>query len=138
MANNSKWMNEKRSTVTITISPSTLEYAAIQKEYEYLTGNINPYENRDRWNEIRERYTKKIVLNDVSLKQAQEFAEPIRIALPDQCVSISAEDNFIGNTTWSDQVEFFFEYQTYTKIGGAIIKKRQAEAAEQGITASWE
>ena len=139
MSDYKKWMNQKQSEVRITISPSPLEYAAIMKEYSLLTGSTNYYDNPDLYNEISNRIRKEIILENISLNEAQAFAEPIRIAFPDQCVSIHAgENSFIGNTSWNDQLKMFFEYPTFTEIGKTIMENRKAEANAMGIQASWE
>lgn len=134
-----KWMNQKFSRVQISVSPSQAEYDAINREYLETTGSDNYYDFPEKHDEIRKRYNRIVVLNNVSLTEAQAFAEPIRIANPDQCVNISTEGNsFIGNTSWNDQLEMFFEYPTYTEIGKQIMAKRKAEANAMGINASWE
>lgn len=133
------WMNKKQKEVKISISPSDLEYSVINKEYIQATGTDNYYDHPEKWEEIRNKFRKEIVLHNISLRDAQAFAEPIRIANPNQCVSLYADGNsFIGNTTWNDQLEMFFEYETYTSIGSEIMAKRKAEAEAQGISASWE
>jgi hypothetical protein len=134
-----KWMNEKQSEVKIAISPSALECQFINAEYERLTGSINYYDHPEKHDEIYKRFRKEITLQDVTLAEAQAFAEPIRIANPDQCVSLSTGKNsYIGNTTWNDQLKMFFEYPTYTEFGKQIMDKRKAEANAQGVKASWE
>ena len=139
MSDYKKWMNQKCTEVRITISPSPLEYASIMKEYSLLTGSTDYYDNPDLYNEISNRARKEIILENVSLNEAQAFAEPIRIAFPDQCVSLHAgENSFVGNTSWNDQLKMFFEYETFTKIGKSIMKKRKEEANALGIQASWE
>ncbi len=79
-------------------------------------------------------------LNDVTFKQAQKFAEPIRIAHPDQCVSLYNEEagSFIGNTSWNDQVKMFWEYPVYTLEGKKVMQERSEDAKAQGLIASWE
>jgi hypothetical protein len=132
-------MNQKQSEVKISISPSALEYKTINAEYKAQTGSDNYYDNRNLHDEITNRFRKEIILNDVSLNEAQAFAEPIRIANPDQCVSLyTGKNSFIGNTTWNDQLKMFFEYETFTEIGKSIMAKRKAEANAQGVQASWE
>lgn len=78
------------------------------------------------------------VLENKTFTEAQAFAEPIRIANPDQCVSLYTENGFIGNTTWNDQIKMFWEYPVYTELGAEIMMMRQSEAADQGLIASWE
>lgn len=134
-----QWMNQKQSEVKITISPSALECQIINDEYKRQTGSDNYYDNREKHDEIYARYRKEIILKDVSLNEAQAFAEPIRIANPDQCVSLyTGENSFIGNTSWNDQLEMFFEYPTYTEVGKRIMAERKAEANANGVIASWE
>ena len=134
-----KFKSDIRKTLTITLSPSTADYQAARAEYEALTGTDNTYTHADIWERIINTYDKKWVYNNMSLNDAQTIAEPIRIACPDQCVSIHTDDKcFIGNTTWNDQMEMFFEYETYTEQGAALAKARQEEAARLGIKAAWE
>jgi hypothetical protein len=134
-----KWMNEKQSEVKIAISPSALECQFINAEYERLTGSTNYYDHPEKHDEIYKRFRKEITLQDVTLTEAQAFAEPIRIANPDQCVSLyTGKNSFIGNTSWNDQLEMFFEYPTYTEIGKQIMEKRKSEAEAMGIKSSWE
>lgn len=133
-----KWMNKEQEAVTIQLSPSTEQYQLIRGEYEALTGTDNMYEHREIWDKICKTYWKTWEHKGISLKQAQAIAEPIRIAHPDQNVNIVAGKSFIGNTSWNDQLKMFFEYETYTEEGAAIMKARQEEAARLGIKAAWE
>jgi hypothetical protein len=134
-----QWMNTKQSEVKVSISPSLLECRAINDEYKRLTGSDNYYDDRELHDSLYNRHRKEITLQDVTLAEAQAFAEPIRIANPDQCVSLSTGQNsFIGNTTWNDQLKMFFEYPTYTEIGKRIMEKRKEEANAMGVQASWE
>lgn len=134
-----KWMNTMQSKVIISLAPSTIEFQAARAEYEALTGTDNPYNNKELFDSIMERYYKKQIHENISLHQAQVIAEPIRIANPDQCVSLYTDGNsFIGNTSWADQMKHFFEYETFTPEGTALAKARQAEAKQLGIIASWE
>ena len=134
-----KWMNEKQTEVKISISPSPFECRAINDEYKRLTGSDNYYDDRDLHDFLYNKYRKEIILENISLKEAQAFSEPIRIANPDQCVSLyTGQNSFIGNTTWNDQLKMFFEYETYTEIGKHIMSKRKKEANAMGIQASWE
>jgi type IV secretory pathway component VirB8 len=134
-----EWMNQKQSEVKITVSPSSIEHKMIMAEYQAQTGSDNYYDNREVYDEIYNRFRKEIILENVSLNEAQAFAEPIRIANPDQCVSLyTSKNSFIGNTTWNDQLQWFIEYPTYTEVGKHIMAKRKAEANAQGVMASWE
>jgi isocitrate lyase len=134
-------MNKKHSEVKITVSPSSIERKLIRDEYQSKTGSDNFIrKNREVYDEIYNRFLKEISLEDVSLNEAQAFAESIRIAYPDQCISLAygklPNSGFIGNTTWNDQLRMFFEYETYTPIGKRIMEKRKAEANAQGIEAA--
>ena len=132
------WMTKKFKTATVIISPSNLEWKTIREEYENRTGSTNPYDFPEIHEEIRGKYRHEIILKNVSLTEAQEFAEPIRIANPEQCVSISAEKSYIGNTSWNDQMKMFWEYPVYTKIGEQLKQARVSEAKEKNLIASWE
>jgi len=139
---NNKWMNQKHSEVKITVSPSSAEHKLIMAEYQAQTGSDDYYDNREAYDEIYNRFIKEIILEDVTLNESEAFAEPIRIANPDQCVSLYygkfPNNGFIGNTSWNDQLQMFFEYPTYTPIGKRIMENRKAEANAQGVFASWE
>lgn len=134
-------LNEKRDEVIIVISPSKEDYVNINKDYQKEIESIsdNLLDDREVYDQIRKRYLKEIRLREISLREAQEFAEPLRISFPDQCVSLySGKNTCIGNTSWNDQVKMFFQYPTYTELGKRIIDKRKEEAKEQGILASYE
>ena len=104
-----KWMNTVQSVVRVRLSPSHEEYANARAEYEALTGTADTYEHNDIWNNIIDKYGKLWVLENISLLDAQKFAEPIRIANPNECVSLYTDDkSFIGNTSWADQMKHFF------------------------------
>lgn len=121
------------------MSPSRTEAQTARAEYEALTGTDNTYEHREIWDRIYEAYSKTWVYENMSLKQVQAIAEPLRIANPDQCVSIHTDDKcFIGNTTWNDQMKMFWEYETYTPEGAAIAAARKAECDALGKVAAWE
>ena len=134
-----KFMNDIRKVLTITLSPSTPEAQAARAEYEALTGTDNTYEHNEIWERIYNSYSKTWVYSDMSLRTGQEIAENIRIAHPDQCVSLHTDDKcFIGNTTWNDQMKMFWEYETYSVTGTALAKKRKAEADALGLIAAWD
>ena len=132
------WMTKKFETVIVSVSPSNLEWKEIRKEYESRTGSTNPYDFPEIDEEIKGKYRHEITLKNVSLTEAQEFAEPIRIANPDQGVSITADKSLIGNTTWNDQMKMFWEYPVFTKIGEQFKQARITEAKEKNLIASWE
>ena len=73
-----------------------------------------------------------ITLENVTMRQACEMAESIRIAKPDSYVNIESPKpggDFICNVTWNAQCTEFLEYETYTEEGAEIIAeiKRQRE-----------
>jgi len=134
-----KFQNDIRKTLTVTMSPSTPEAQAARAEYEALTGTDNTYTHSDIWDRIYSSYQKQWVYENMSLKQVQAIAEPLRIANPDQCVSIHTDDKcFIGNTTWNDQMKMFWEYETYTPQGAAIAKARKTVCDAEGKIAAWD
>ena len=133
------WMNTIQESVTISLSPSTEKWQLARAEYEALTGTDDMYEHIDIWKGIIGKYYTEQVHKGISLKRAQEIAEPIRIAHPDECVSIySSDKSFIGNTSWNDQMKMFWEYETYTPEGAALAAARKAEAEKLGLKAAWE
>ena len=134
-----KFQNDIRKKLTVTMSPSTPEAQAARAEYEALTGTDNTYTHSDIWDRIYSSYSKTWVYYSMSLKQVQAIAEPLRIANPDQCVSIHTDDKcFIGNTTWNDQMKMFWEYETYTPEGAAIAKARKEVCDAEGKIAAWD
>ena len=98
------------------------------------------FSNRDEIDERYKEVQRTLVFTDLSFLEVQAEIEHIRIANPDEGTSIHTEDNnsFIGNTTWSDQMEMFWEYPTYTPQGAKIAAERKAEQDAKGILASWE
>jgi len=134
-----EFMNRKIETIKLTLSPSEEVYDKIRKTYFEKTGSDNYYDHREIWDSIYKEHQFSLELKNSSFKEAQVFAEPIRISHPDQCVSLYGSDNsFIGNTSWADQLKMFFEYETYTEVGKSIMEKRKAEAEAAGEVASWE
>ena len=133
-------MNSIQKQVKVVLSPSSEQYAQIRAEYFAQTGSNNYYDNSELFDSLVEAVKTTWELNDITFKQAQVFAEPIRIAHPDQCVSLYNEEagSFIGNTSWNDQFSMFWEYPVYTEEGARIMALRQQEAEEQGLIASWE
>jgi hypothetical protein len=124
--------------VKIVLTPSPEDYKLIRSNYE-LTGTDNTYEYPWVWNTLVKSYTKTLVLENISMKEAEAIAEPIRMMHPDQHVNLyGSDDSFIGNTTWNDQWKMFWGYPTYTPAGKAIMAKRLREQAEKSILPSWE
>ena len=133
-------MKSIQKQVKVVLSPSKEQYAQIRAEFEAQTGSTSFYDNRELWESLEQSHRTVWELNDITFKQAQAFAEPIRIAHPDQNVSLYNEDagSYIGNVTWNDQLKMFWEYPTYTKEGAEIMSVRQTSAKEEGLIASWE
>lgn len=133
------FLSDLRGEVKIVLSHSTETWNKIRAEYSAATGTDDMYQNYELFKLIQSKYSDTWEYKNISLRKAQEIAEPIRIANPEQCVSIYTSDNsFIGNTSWADQMKYFFEYETFTAQGAELTKQRQAEAKELGIQASWE
>jgi len=128
---NTKWMDEKQKMVTVKLYPS-------KREYEKINYNFDPYDNKDAYEAEVKNCTMTWNLPDISLREAQVFAEPIRISHPDQCVSLYAGDSFVGNTSWADQMEMFWEYPVYTEAGKDARMMRRRITEEKGLIASYE
>ena len=134
-----KPFTSKVKQVKIVLSPSTNDYKSIRFRYEELTGTTNTYEHPDVWGAFVESYTKTLIVENISLTEAEAIAEPIRIMFPDQHVNIYGDDNsYIGNVTWNDQMKMFWEYPTYTDLGNKLREARMAEAKQLNLIASWE
>ena len=133
-------MNSIQKQVKVVLSPSSEQYTQIRAEYFLQTGSDNYYDNPNLFDEIIKTKQSIWILENVTFTQAQSFAEPIRIANPDQCVSLYNDErgSFIGNTSWNDQIKMFWEYPVYTEIGAEIMLARQQEAEEAGLLVAWE
>ena len=133
-------MNSIQKQVKVVLSPSKSDYSKIDSEYLEMTGTDNIFEHRDLYNTIRKKYQKTWVLDNFTFTEAQVFAEPIRISNPDQCVSLYNYDtnSFIGNTSWNDQIEMFWEYPVYTEEGARIMLMRSSIAENAGESVAWE
>ena len=138
MVHEDNFMTRKFPKITVCLNPSMLTYAEIRREYLARTGTENTYEHGDVWRELVKRRSVTLELEDVSFHEAQAFAEPLRIAHPDQHVNIyDGKDSFIGNTTWNDQMKMFWEYEVFTEYGNHLRNNRIAEAKALGLIASW-
>jgi len=134
-----KPFTKRTAEVKIVLSPSRKEYEAARYRYSEITGTDDTYENPNIWNSLVEDRTTTLVLENVSIEEAEVVAEPIRMMFPDQNVNIiSANGDFVGNVTWNDQLKMFWGYPTYTEIGKSIMAKRKEEQDALGILASWE
>jgi hypothetical protein len=132
-------MHTKIESILISISPNENGIQSMQRKYKEITGTDDSFFDRDLHLELYRENCQRITLENVSMHEAQIFAEPLRIANPDQCVSLYGSDShFIGNTSWNDQMKMFFEYPTYTEYGTYLANKRQEEAKKLNIKASWE
>ena len=134
-----EFMDRIQPEITVHISPDANGIKAAAQEYFELTGTDNPFEHRELNEEIYRKHKTTLTLRDISLHEAQAFAEPIRIAHPDQCVSLSTPDgSWIGNTSWKDQMEMFFGYEVYTPYGERLKRERNEYAEAEGIPMAWE
>lgn len=129
--NHTQWMHTKQKTVTVILSLSS-------KDYEKIRSMFDCYEEQKAFEAEVKKCRKVWTLTDVSLHEAQTFAEPLRMAHPDQCVSLVAGDSYIGNTSWTDQMEMFWEYPVYTEGGRLIQTMRKRVASEKNLVASYE
>jgi hypothetical protein len=73
-----------------------------------------------------------IKLENVTMHEACEMAESLRIAKPDAFINVESPNpggDFICNVTWDNQCTEFLEYKTYTEEGAEIIAeiKRKRE-----------
>ena len=134
-----KPFTSKVKQVKIVLSPSTEDYKSIRFQYEEQTGTANTYDKPDVWNSLIAKFAKTLIVENISLTEAEAIAEPIRIMFPGQHVNIYGDDNsYIGNVTWNDQMKMFWEYPTYTDLGNKLREARMAEAKELGLIASFE
>lgn len=133
-------MNSIQKQIKVILSPSREQYFQIRAEFKAQTGSTNIYDNYGLWESLEQSCRTVWIFNDITFNQAQAFAEPIRIANPDQCVSLYNEENgsYIGNTSWNDQIRMFWEYPVYTEEGASIMSTRKNIAQENGEIASWE
>jgi hypothetical protein len=134
-----KPFTKRVAEVKIVLSPSSAQYQDARTRYSEITNVHEISENPNVWDSLIEARTATLVLENVSIREAEAIAEPIRIMFPDQHVNIYGSDNSgIGNVTWNDQLKMFWGYPTYTEIGKAIMTKRKEEQDALGIQASWE
>lgn len=134
------WMNTTQKEIILSISNDCNQRRAIDEQYFAVTGSDNPYDNLDYYRALEKEHRTEIVLKDMSWKEAQIFAEPIRIAHPDQCISLSSPDgsSFIANVSWNDQMKMFFGYEVFTAYGEKLKKEANEYAETNGIPMAWE
>ena len=114
--------------IILSISPSELQFIAIYAEYEALTGSDNQYEFPETFEEIYAKHAVSIPLPNMTMVEARVFAEPIRIALKDQCITLTSPDrHIVSYTSWAEQLEFDYQYPTHTKVGAIIMATRIKE-----------
>jgi hypothetical protein len=134
-----KPFTKRVSEVKIVLSPSPAQYQDARYRYSEITNVHDISENPNIWDSLIEARTATLVLENVSIKEAEAVAEPIRMIFPEQNVNIiSANGDFVGNVTWNDQLKMFWGYPTYTEIGKSIMEKRTEEQDALGIQSSWE
>lgn len=138
-AEHDEFMNRVEPEIHIIIGPDSLAQKAAAQEYLETTGTDNPFEHRDLHDEIWSKYQTRITLRDISWNEANAFAEPLRIAHPDQNVSLYTKGgSWIGHTTWNDQMTMFFGYPVYTSYGEKLKAEANAHAEANGIPMAWE
>jgi len=112
-------------TFTIALTPSAAQVTAIRQQLSQQFGEDvkfydEPYSTAfdAAW---LDACTKTVFTG--TLDEAQTLAEPIRIANPERHVNINWTPegtefkNFIANTTWEDQMNYYPEYPVYTAAG---------------------
>lgn len=128
-----------KTITTISLTPSKDTMIHVRRDYQNITGTDNTYEFPDLWRDLYVIACSEHTYEGITLEEAQALAEPIRIAQPDRHVNIyTTKGDFIGNTTWNDQMKMFWEYPVYTPEGERLRDERMAEAAVKGLIASWE
>lgn len=128
---------EVKNEIKVCISPNKEEMAMIRSQFEAATGSTDYYEDRSLFDALYRIKSHRFNLNDMTMDEANEKVELLRILLPEQNVTLYANDgDFIGHTTWNDQMKMFFEYPTYTPLGTMIAKARQIVAKKEGVLAS--
>ena len=141
MKNTTDYFDQKQTTLIATLSVPQQEAAKIVSSVIAKNGgNAWDEDNAKEIDILYTRAQKTMTFNDMSFNEVQAMIEHIRIANPNEGMSIHNLDrsSFIGNVTWSDQMEMFWEYPTFTPEGKEIAERRQAEQDAKGILASWE
>lgn len=134
-----EFMNRVEPEIHIIIGLDELARKVAEAEYLEATGTDNPFEHRDLHDEISSKYQTRITLREISWREAEAFVEPLRIAHPDQNVSLYTKSgSWIGHTTWNDQMKMFFGYPVYTGYGEKLKAERLAQAEADGTQMAWE
>jgi hypothetical protein len=109
----------------ISLSPSTDQLTAIREQLvEQFGTDVNQFS--DEYStafDAAYRAACTDVLVRCTEHDAQVIAEPIRMQFPDRHVNLywtpegTEYNNYIGNTTWNDQMKMYPEYAVYTHAG---------------------
>lgn len=138
------WLDRVEPEIELIVGLSPLQRAAANREYEELTGRDSTtsyYDDRETLEAVERKHRTGITLRGISWREAQVFAEPIRIAHPEENVSLYTEGpggSWIGYTTWRDQMTMYFGYQVYTPYGEVLKAEAEAWAELEGIPGAWE
>jgi len=141
MENSTNYFDQKQTTLITTLSVSQPEAAKIVSSVIAKNGGKVWDENNAKEIDILyARASKTMTFNDMSFNEVQAMIEHIRIANPNEGMSIHNLDrsSFIGNVTWADQMEMFWEYPTYTPEGARLASLRKAEQDAKGVMSSCE
>ena len=127
-----------KTQTIISLSLNREQQAALNAAYLKATGSSNQWDNIELYRKMYSEACQKWYV-DCSVQEAQVVAEPIRIANPGQCVSVyNLKGDWIGNTSWDDQMKMFFGYPVYTPEGEKLKEERLKEAALLQLQPSWD
>jgi len=134
------FMNTREEKIILSIGLDEYRRREVEDEYLDRSGSDNPYHDYDLYRKIEAAHRTEIVLRGMTWHEAQVFAEPIRIAHPDQNITLYNPDysSFIGNTTWNDQMKMFFGYPVFTPYGEKLKAEANLHAEINGIAMAWE
>jgi hypothetical protein len=138
------FLDQVEAEIELIIGLSPAERQAANREYEELTGKDpveSYYSDRETYEAIEKKHRTGITLRNMSWREAHIFTEPIRIAHPDQNVSLytrGEKGSWIGYTTWNDQMKMFFGYEVYTPYGEVLKREANEYAEAEGIPMAWE
>jgi hypothetical protein len=112
-------------TFNLTLSPSADQWTAIREQLTQQFGadaNVFSDEYRAAERALYDAASTTVIVTGTEY-DAQVVAEPIRMQFPDRHVNIywtpagTEYNNYIGNTTWNDQMKMYPEYAVYTHAG---------------------
>lgn len=141
MNTSNNYFDQKQKTLIATLSVPQPEAAKIVASVIAKNGgNAWDEDNSKEIDVLYEQAQKTMTFTDMSFNEVQVMIEHIRIANPNEGMSIHNLDrsSFIGNVTWADQMEMFWEYETFTPEGAKLAAQRKAEQDAKGELASWE